>query len=782
MLERYLRAEQLVPANMLGKARNLEVMPHWTATGALWYVRQQPDGIEYIAVDPQTGRRHVIFTAEEVKSGIVARLAQMPVQHLPASLAETEINEQIRVAMAHEIAASQARDKLCERSPRAKYERKDPPLVAPDGRTAVLQRAYNLHAVDMQTGREWQLTEDGEENNAYGRLPDDSFVTLPARKSGHQYPPYTTVWSPDSRIVLTQRFDQRHVKVYPYVDAAPADGAIRPRYHELRMPLTGDRELPIPQFYAIDVRSGASVRVDLPLDEEIILGEGQVWWRDDGRYAYTVAFDEPRSYVRLVEIDTSTGRTRTVLREEAKTYIDLTPTITTIPNVRVLADRNEFIWYSERDGWGHLYLYDLSSGRLKRQLTRGQWVVTDIVRVDSGAGRVFFAASGREAGQDPYYKHLYRVDLSSARIASLTPENADHAFTSPAQPTTRIWFPAPCPIEKISPDATVFVDTYSRVDTVPVSVLRSARDGRIIAELERADVAGVYATGWRPPRQFKVKASDGVTDLYGTMWLPSDFDPAKRYPLVDAAYGGPIGHLVPKSFAAAYAQMNPPAPAALAELGFVVITVDGRGTPGRSKAFHDATHRNLGEFGIGDQVAAIRNLAKQHPFIDLDRVGIYGHSYGGYGSLRAMLLYPEFFKVGVSSAGSWNYQGIKPILHQYHGLPVYSDGSHFNPTGSEIPSNYASVDVASMIDKLQGKLLLSFSDLDENAPPGLAAHTISALVKANKDFDLVYLPSRDHFYLNDPYMMRRIWDHFVRNLRGEQPPQNFRIRYDIPGM
>jgi dipeptidyl aminopeptidase/acylaminoacyl peptidase len=462
--------------------------------------------------------------------------------------------------------------------------------------------------------------------------------------------------------------------------------------------------------------------------------------------------------------DATTGQTRTVHTESSETEIDVTPTpFIEAPNARILGDGNEFVWYSTRDGWGHLYLHDGESGDLKCQLTSGPWAVHEIKHLDEEGRWIYFVAGGREEGRDPYLRHLYRVRLDGSDLSLLTEEDADHAIT-------------------FSPSGQYVVDEYSRVDMVPVTVLRSA-DGRIIRTLEMGDISQLQSLGWRFPERFSVKARDGVTDLYGVITRPTTFDPAKSYPVIDSIYPGPQIIKTPKRFPAGLDQTGHQRQwvwhdQALAELGFIVITIDGQGTPYRSKAFLDVAYGDkFGEAGgLADHIAGLRQLASREASFDLNRVGIYGHSGGGYASARALMTFPDFYKVAVSSAGNHDQHGyVADWGERYIGLAddnTYRDQANFHLAGN-----------------LKGKLLLIFGGLDDNVPPALTSQLIDALMAANKDFDLLALPHCDHSFVDlregretyesglreNPYFVRRLWDYFVRHLLGAEPPQGFSI-------
>jgi dipeptidyl aminopeptidase/acylaminoacyl peptidase len=447
----------------------------------------------------------------------------------------------------------------------------------------------------------------------------------------------------------------------------------------------------------------------------------------------------------LAEVDASSGEARTILSEKGKTYVETNLASGGIPNWRPLKHDREVVWFSERDGWGHLYLVDGANGAVKRQITSGPWTVGDLLRIDEASGWVYFTGRGREPGRDPYFRHLYRVKLDGSGIQLLTPENADHDVS-------------------LAPNGAYFVDSYSRLDTLPVTVLRRA-DGSLVKELQRADASRLFALGWRYPVPFTVKARDGVTDIYGVMFRPSKIDPSRKYPIIDNIYPGPqTGPIGNRSFSSGVHGSN----AALAELGFYVILLDATGTPFRSKAFHDSYYGNMTDNGLADHVAAIKQLAARDPQIDVSQVGIYGHSGGGFSSTDAILRFPDFFKVAVSGAGNHDNRS-----YDYTWGEKYQGVLKRNADGTDSFDSQANQKLAS---NLKGNLLLMYGTLDDNVHPVATQLLIDELIKANKEFDLLVLPNRNHGFASEPYAIRKTWDYFVRHLLGKEPPKEVILR------
>jgi dipeptidyl aminopeptidase/acylaminoacyl peptidase len=463
------------------------------------------------------------------------------------------------------------------------------------------------------------------------------------------------------------------------------------------------------------------------------------WTPDGSRLAFVSSSrDHKRATLRVA--DASTGEVRDVLEETEETFYESGFNETN--NWRLLAETDEVVWYSQRDDWGHLYLYDLRTGELKNQITRGEWNVLRILRVEPETRTLWFLGNGREPG-DPYFQYVYRVGLDGTRLELLSPDSANHQVS-------------------LSPSGRYFIDNSSTPVEPPVSVLREA-EGSKIFDLEEGDISRLLAIGWPPPMPFSVKARDGTTDLYGLLYRPSHLDPTKKYPIINQIYPGPqSGSVDSRSFNLFGTQQ------ALAELGFVVVAIDAMGTPLRSKSFHEAYYGNMGDNGLPDQIAGMRQLAERYPWIDLDRVGITGHSGGGYAAADAILRYPEFFKVAVATSGTHENRNYEDDWgEKWQGL------LETQPDGT---TNYDNQANQLLAENLRGKLLLAHGGMDDNVPPASTLLLVDALVAANKDFDLILFPSARHGYGSATlYMTRRRWDYFVRHLLGAEPPAGYRL-------
>ena len=608
-------------------------------------------------------------------------------------------------------------------------------VPSPDGKRTAFIRDWNLWVRDIAGGRETALTTDGVKD--FGYATDNAGWTRSDRA--------ILVWSPDSKKIATFQQDQRRVGEMYLVDTT----AGHPTLQAWKYPLPGDDTITMIQRVVVDVDTGKVVRLQIPPDQHrstlcddlACRGEwGDVQWSADGS---TVAFvstarDHRREQLRVA--DAATGAVREVLEEKAETFFE---SGNGGINWRYLPASNEAIWFSERDNWGHLYLYDLASGREKHAITSGDGNVTQLLRVDEKSRQLYFVGVGRERGRDPYFRHLYRIGFDGKNLQLLTPADADHDVS-------------------LSPSGRYFVDSYSKPDAPPVTELRDA-DGRLLATVEQADISRLVAAGWKPPMPITVKARDGATDLYGLMYRPTAFDPAKRYPIVNHIYPGPqTGSVGSRTFSASRGDAQ-----ALAELGFVVVEIDGMGTPWRSKKFHESYYGNMGDNTLPDQVAGMKELAARYPWIDLDRAGIYGHSGGGYATADAMFRYPDFFKVGISEAGNHDNRVYEDDwAEKWQGLlQKKADGT----------TNYDNQANQLVAKNLKGKLLLAHGTLDSNVPPNNTLLVVNELIKANKDFDLLMLPNRGHGFGNEPYMVRRRWDYFVRHLLGAEPPHEYEM-------
>ena len=634
---------------------------------------------------------------------------------------------------------------------------KDPEeLVSPDGRWVAFTRANNLWLRSVADRREFALTEDGIADYAYAAYAE-GINSVTDRRSGRKLPPLAQ-WSPDSKRLLTVRTDERKVGSMYLVQAVPDQlwsdgGPRRPLLHSYKYALPGDENVPRLELMVFEVATRRRTNLRIPAlvqhapDHQgmaaALFNSKRAFWSEDSATAFAVELSRDQKALRLWSADVTTGFAKVLAEERAATYVEYGIAAELMPK------RGQFVWWSERSGWGHLYLYGLD-GKLVRPLTAGEWVVRAVLRVDQERGQVFFSASGRESGRDPWLQSVYRIDVETGVVTAVAVESADHAVLPEATDAQNM-------ATRFSPTGNFFIDNYSRVDEAPVTVLRD-RGGKVIREIEKADVSAYEALKAPRPKTFVVKARDGKTDLYGTLHFPSTFDASRKYSVVESNYPGPQAVKAPKRFQAGSVEQ------AVAELGFIVFQVDGLGQPWRSKAYHDYAYGNMGDTGgIEDHVEALRQLGQQYGYLDLNRVGIFGHSGGGFASTRAILLYPDFYKVAVSSAGNHDQLGYFFAWgEKYQGLV---DGQNFD-----------NQDTTKLAKNLKGKLLLAYGDMDDNVHNSMTVRLMDALIRANRDFDVLVMPNGNHAFSSDPYFNRRRWDYLVRHLLGEEPPAGFELK------
>lgn len=686
-----------------------------------WYRREHPDGsTEFMLVDPNTGTREPAFDHERLAQALNTATGEgFEGQRLPFQW--ITLNEGVDTV---EIGVRGDRWTCALTSYRCNEIPGDPEIRgrSPDGRWQTFVRGYDLYVRSLETGEEIRLTDDGEPGWHYSTPLPNPLRLIEERAQEIDQPPYSA-WSPDSAYLLTYRIDSRRAGRLTMVQHAP-EHQLRPTSYEYVYPLPQDPVLPTAEPVLFRIDGWERIPIEMaPIEMQYYGGTG-FRWSEDGSRALAIVANRGYTEQEVRAIDPATGEVTILFREKGDPIVD-----TSRGSILRELENGKLIWGSERDGYNHLYLLDARSGEVERQITGGPWVVDGIVRIDEEAGRIYFTARGREAGRDPYLLHAYSIGIDGSGLTLLTPEAANHQVN-------------------FSPGGEFFIDTYSTVQDPPVTVVRRSSDGAVVMELERADATRLYETGWRAPEPFVVKARDGVTDIYGILWFPSNFDPSRKYPIVEQIYTGPHGFFTPKTFGAYRNSAQ-----AIAELGFITFMVDGLGTAGRGREFQRLSFRNLGDSGFEDHIAALRQLAAERPYLDLTRVGIYGHSAGGYSAARAVLQHPEFYSVAVASAGNHDHQLDKAWWNtQWMGYPI---GPHY-----EAQSNLA------LAHRLEGKLLLVHGDIDENVPVSATLRLADALIQADKYFDLLIMPNQPHGLGNHPYFTRRRWDYFVKHLLG----------------
>ncbi len=600
--------------------------------------------------------------------------------------------------------------------------------ASPDGRREAFIRNYNVWVrikpeAAPPLAAAAAATAARPAADAKKTAPEESALSFDGNE-GDYYTYESLAWSPDSRSLAAYRVRPGHERMLQYIESSPED-QLQPRYKTIEYTKPGDAlDLPHPVLFR--VASKEQVAIDAALFPNPF-SMSSLEWRKDSR-AFTFVYNERGHQVyRIVEVEAAAGRARALVEETAKTFFCYSG-----KHFRHdVADGAEIVWMSERDGWNHLYLYDGASGRVKNQITRGPWVVRSVDRVDDEKRQVWFQASGMTPGIDPYFVHAYRIDFDGGNLKALTEGDANHAIS-------------------LSPDLKTYVDTWSRVDRAPVMQLRAAEDGQVLMELERVDLAPLRKLGWRAPEPFVAKGRDGTTDIWGVIVKPAAFDPRKKYPVIENIYAGPHASFAPKSFAAYNGMM------ALAELGFIVVQMDGMGTSNRSKAFHDVCWKNIGDAGFPDRVLWHKAAAAKYPWYDAGRVGIYGTSAGGQSALGGLLFHPELYRAGYASCGCHDNRLDKIWWNeQWMGWPV---GPHY-AASSNVDNAW----------RLKGRLLLVVGELDTNVDPASTMQVVDALIKANKTFDLLVIPGSNHTS-GGPYGERKRNDFFVRHLLGIEPP------------
>ncbi|MCG6185858.1 S9 family peptidase [Maribellus maritimus] len=579
------------------------------------------------------------------------------------------------------------------------------PVESPDGKWTAFVQDYNVWVQNKETGETTQLSYDGGIGLYYS-----SFIQ----------------WSPDSKKLVSSLYQPAEKHMVNYIESSPED-QIQPKYSSIEYYKPGDA---LPQSYpcVFDVTRKtmiASCKEMIPNQYNI----GRPQWRNNSE-SLTFEYNKRGHQVyQVIEMNAKTGNCRVLINETQPSFIDYSS-----KKYRYdVNDGTEIIWASERDGWNHLYLYDGETGKVKNQITKGEWVVRRVEFVDTLNKKIVFAASGKEGG-DPYFLYYYSINFDGSGQKLLTPENGNH----------RVSF---------SPNHKFMVDSWSKVDVPPTTILRNAETGKEIMPLEKADISQLLATGWKKPEVFSTKGRDGETDIWGVFLKPSDFDASKKYPVIEYIYAGPHGSFVPKDFSVYYNRCRQ----SLAELGFIVVMIDGMGTSNRSKAFHDVCWKNIKDAGFPDRIIWMKDAAKKYPFMDISKVGIYGKSAGGQNSTAAVLFHPEFYKVAVSVCGCHDNRMDKIWWNeQWMGWPI---GPEYSGS-SNVDNAY----------RLQGDLMLVVGEMDKNVDPASTYQVCDALIKANKEFDFLMLPGKGHEWGGE-YGERRICNYFINHVMNIKPPK-----------
>lgn len=765
----YARALELWPNRLLEHVTNALVIPTWVpGEDRFWYRHERSDGHEFVLVDAGSGDRRPAFDHELVGRALGADPAALPIERFESEgdglIVELTSGERCGIAEDGRLSRLPGRD-LDSAAPKP-----EDGFAGPDGELAFV-RDHDLW-VREPDGAERRLTDDGEPHYAWATAADADLGGLEGITRDNLGVPQVSqgvFWSPEGDRLFVCRVDERRVTRYPYMESIRPDGGVLPRVHDYRFKLFGDAEETILDWYVVDAVSGDSVRVD-PLPEDLQVQPWLAWWTPRGT-VLGIAHNVAQDALGLVEVTPETGAVR-IVHLERDHMLRLNDVWFNEENVRYLPERDEMIWWSQGAGSGHLFAISVETGAI-RPLTEGDWMVFDLQLVTGT--HAFFTAGGVHEGVNPYYRFLHRVDLDggpNAGLRCLTPEPSDHAFPAAAQGTVHRGagpVQQPPAHHPIAPSGRFFVDNISRVDQPTVTVLRDA-DGNRIAEVARADASGLERIGWQAPETFCVKAADGETDLWGVLLTPRGFDGGDPLPVVERIYGGHQVLTQPRSFLEMLSGSFMYGMPALADLGFAVVTLDGPGTPYRSRAFRDATWNTADRFGIADHRAAIERLADTRPWLDLDRVGVNGHSSGGYTSLMCLLLEPDFYRVGVSSSPMLEAEGSGAYVTEPHlGRPDFGGGRRTRNSWAERAPSHVKYDPASYVHRLAGKLMLMYGDIDAQCQPQQLLQFMGKLVAAGKTFDTQVMPGESHYYTTTPYYQKRLWDYFVEHLQGREP-------------
>lgn len=733
----YSFAESRLIYNTAPLVDNNTVSPEWLEDGRFWYRILTARGSEFILVNPVKATRSAALDQEKLAASLSRATGK---NYQPYALPFrffwfVNDNKSIAFYVAGAKWTCNLQSYQCQKTGEQPSEAgadnySQSGVISPDGRLVAFIKDYNLWVRELPNGPERALTTDG--------IKDFGYATDNAGWRSSDKP--VLRWSPDSRKIATFRQDQRQVGDMYLVTTNIG----KPVLKTWKYPLAGDSVVAMIHRVIIDVKQARVIPLQIPADphrgtlSDDISSSGtfdDVDWSNDNTELAFVSTSRNHKQEKFRIANAATGAVREVFEERVATQFESGQDAI---NWHYLKKTNEIIWYSERDDWGHLYLYDATTGRLKNQVTKGQWLVTSVERVDEQNRVIFFNACGLDA-RNPYFSHFCKINFDGSGFSDLTPEPGNHKLT-------------------FSPDGQYFIDSYSQPDIPATTVLRN-RQGKLIVSLEKTDITRLKATGWKAPMPFSVKAHDGKTNIYGLLFTPTHLDSNKKYPIIDYIYPGPQGGGVRDwSFLAARLDHQ-----ALAELGFVVMVLEGTSNPLRSKSYHDMNYGNMAENTLPDQITGIRQLAERYTYIDTSHIGIWGHSGGGFATAAAMFRFPDFFKVGIAESGN-------------HENRSYEDdwGERYNGLTSE--SDYVKQANALYAGNLKGKLLLAHGMMDDNVPPYNTLLVVDALTKANKDYDLIIFPQARHGFAADaPYMMRRRWDYFVRNLLHTEPPKEYQL-------
>ncbi len=728
----YARAQGMMSDSLNDLILNRINSSGWTDDNRFWYNTNTSRGHRFIEVHPEDKTREPLFDHSKLAKALSKKEGKaVDPDHLPFQRIRFS-DDGKRIFFMHYSYHLETGELKQHKDKQGRPGLFEAASISPDGKKELFIRDHNLWVRKTPSGDEEQLTEKGKKDFGYatnnaGWIKSDEPVVL---------------WSPDSKKIATFRQDARQVKDM-YLTTTNVG---HPELEAWNYPLPGDENIfrlhrviiHLDPLKVVPLKKGPDAQRST-ITDHVAGYDGKLLdaqWSEDGSRLAFVSTSRDYQQVTLRIADAQTGEVREVLTENTNTFFE---SGFSEPNWRVFFDEDRVLWFSNRDNWGHLYMYNLKTGEMIRQVTEGNWNMKRIVEIDHDREVIYFVGSCREPG-NPYHEYLYKISMDGTGLECLTPEGGHHELS-------------------FSPNGKYFVDSWSSVEEPAVTVLRDM-EGDVMMELEEEDISRLLKTGWQKPELIKAKARDGQTDLYGIMYKPTDFDPNKQYPIINQIYPGPQSGSVRRfSFRAQSSRQ------ALAELGFVVVAINGMGTPGRSKSFHDAYYGNMGDNTLPDQITVMKQLAGRHSWIDIDRAGIYGHSGGGYASADAIMRYPDFFKVAVSQSGNHDNRNYEaPWGEKWHGLlkRYGQDSTSYHSQANQL-----------LAENLEGHLLLAHGMMDDNVPPYNTLLVVQELIKANKDFDLILFPNSRHGYRYNDYMTRRRWDYFVKHLMGATPPKEY---------
>jgi len=724
------------PARPEPKIYREKVEPHWFAGNTkFWYRVDLPDKKrEFILVDAEKGIRSRAFDHDRVAKSLGEKWGkEVDADRLPFDRIDFSSDGR-KITLIGENAWSfdleeylpiedktdrpeqteTPREERRQRRTRARSETK-----SPDGKFDILIRGHNLFL--REGTNEIALTYNGNPGNSYARNAQRArMVEMRFEERDDETPAPEVYWSPDSKRLIAMRTRPGTDRIVYMVESSPRD-QLQPKLQSYPYAKPGD-EIAIRKPHLFDVEN----KREIPVKDNLFPNPWSISdlrWKPDSTEFYFLYNQRGHQVLRIVGIHATSGETRAIIDEQSKTFVNYSGKF----YCDYIDDSKQIIWMSERDGWNHLYLYDVASGKVANQITRGEWVVRNVDRVDEEEKQIWFRAGGIHPEQDPYHVHYCRVNFDGSGLVVLTEGDGSHQV-------------------QFSPDRKFLIDTWSRVDSAPITELRRSGDGTLICKLEETDTRELSTNHWRAPERFVAKARDGVTDIYGIIHFPSQIDQTAKYPVIESIYAGPQDSFVPKTFRASSTQEK------LTRRGFIVVQIDGMGTSNRSKKFHDVCWQNIGDAGLPDRILWIKAAAKKYPFMDLDRVGIYGTSAGGQSAMGAMLFHGDFYKAAVSDSACHDNRMDKIWWNeQWMGWPL---GKHY-----EEQSN------AAQAHRLQGNLLLIVGELDRNVDPASTYQVVNALIKADKNFEYLMVPGGGHGQLRTPYGWRRLEDFFIRHLQ-----------------